>query len=134
MILSFKFFCICYLFVFVLGDSSSLSSSSTSTTTTKVSTTLVWVTGTDSAGHTRTTQSAYTQTFSDFYGLLASPSIGSIGIGSLSGSVGEIRTYSTYEVTHSNGATLLESPLNYQTWTFAKVGIIIVAFLGVLLM
>lgn len=62
-------------------------------TTSSKSQTLIWVTDTDSAGVTVTTQSPYFQTFTSMYDQIASYSSGSIGLGSLEGSVGGIRTY-----------------------------------------
>ncbi|CCG23105.1 Kre1 protein [Candida orthopsilosis Co 90-125] len=75
---------------------STTSSSSTATTTTKTSqsNTSVWVTGTDASGITRTTQSVFSQSFKSAYTEAEeTPSSGSVGLGSLSGSVGHIRTY-----------------------------------------
>jgi len=76
--------------------SSSSSSSTIATTTTKSSqsNTSVWVTGTDASGITRTTQSIYYQSFKSAYTEAEETySSASIGLGSISGVVGHIRTY-----------------------------------------
>lgn len=62
-------------------------------TSSKPPATLVWVTGTDSNGQTKTTQSAYSQIFSSMYSQVALPSSGSVSMGSLSGKVGDVRSY-----------------------------------------
>ncbi|EGW34290.1 uncharacterized protein SPAPADRAFT_59707 [Spathaspora passalidarum NRRL Y-27907] len=71
--------------------------------TTTASPTLVWVTGTDANGILRTTQSPYTQQFSTFFTSVAAPSSGVIGLGTISGSVGEVRTYDIVTITHNGG-------------------------------
>lgn len=89
--------------------SSSSSSSSSSSTTTKTSqtNTSVWVTGTDSNGVTKTTQSIYYQTFKSAYTeAQETASSGSVGLGSLSGSVGHIRTYDRTTISLAGGAAL----------------------------
>lgn len=69
-----------------------------STSTQIISPTLVWVTGTDAAGVTQTTQSAYTETFPSFYTSVAVPPVGSIGLGSISGTIGTLRRYPSLTV------------------------------------
>ncbi|KAK6458957.1 uncharacterized protein RJT20DRAFT_10840 [Scheffersomyces xylosifermentans] len=73
----------------------------TTSTSTSVSKTLVWVTGTDEHGARVTTQSIYTQQFEVLFTVVASPSSGSIGPGSISGDIGEIRTYQLTTITNS---------------------------------
>jgi len=68
-------------------------SSTITTTTISHSPTLIWVTGTNSEGVTKTTESIYTQKFSSFYSTVAVPPSGSIGLGTISGTVGTVRTY-----------------------------------------
>lgn len=85
-----------------MADSSSASIVSTLTVAT---TTLVWVTGTDSNGVTQTTESAYTQTFTSFYTAVELPSSGAISLGTISGSVGAIRTYTMTTINEGNGLT-----------------------------
>ncbi|EMG48692.1 hypothetical protein G210_0701 [Candida maltosa Xu316] len=80
-------------------SSSSSSSSDSVTTSTSVSTTFVWVTGTGSDGKLATTQSPYFQSFEVMYTAVASPSAGSIGLGSLSGSIGGFRSYEQTTIT-----------------------------------
>lgn len=76
------------------SSSSTSSSTATKTTKTSQSNTSVWVTGTDASGITRTTQSVFSQSFKSAYTEAEeTPSSGSVGLGSLSGSVGHIRTY-----------------------------------------
>lgn len=69
-----------------------------------VSPTLVWVTGTDAAGNLATTQSKYQQEFSTLYGSVPPVPSGQIGMGSLSGVVGEKRTYSTVTISNDAGS------------------------------
>lgn len=66
--------------------------------------TLVWATGTDSNGVLQTTQSEYTQTFTLFFDDVVTPESGAIGLGSISGQVGEIRTYDRQTISRQNGA------------------------------
>ncbi|GEQ67517.1 hypothetical protein JCM33374_g1182 [Metschnikowia sp. JCM 33374] len=90
-----------FLASLVIADtttSSSSSSGSVSASSSSLSTvppTLVWVTGTDSLGVTKTTQSAYSQKFTSFFASVSVPTSGSVGLGSASGTVGSIRHYST---------------------------------------
>ncbi|KAM9893456.1 hypothetical protein OXX79_009331 [Metschnikowia pulcherrima] len=87
---------------FVAAETTETSaSSSSSSSISTVSPTLVWVTGTDQNGVTQTTQSAYTQTFTSFYVSVVSPSSGNVGVGSITGTVGAVRTYTQSTV---NGA------------------------------
>lgn len=82
------------------------------TTTSK---TLVWHTGTNLAGVLTTTQSPYTQTFTSLYSETAQPSSGNIGLGSLSGKVGQIRTYERVTVSQdeTNDARSFVASHNY---------------------
>ncbi|CAM9018561.1 hypothetical protein WICANDRAFT_83413 [Wickerhamomyces anomalus NRRL Y-366-8] len=105
---SFKFICIFILSVFhfiqptladeetsdVIITTTLTSDSSTIVTTTKSqSPTLVWVTGTNEEGITQTTQSAYTEVFKSFYTSVEVPPKGSIGLGTIKGTVGTLRKY-----------------------------------------
>lgn len=74
------------------------------TTTATATTTLIWVTGTDEDGVTRTTQSPYFQSFATLYTGSFEVSSGSIGLGSISGSVGEIRLYEKKTVSEASSA------------------------------
>ncbi len=66
------------------------------TSASSTSNTLIWVTGTDSAGVTQTTQSIYTQSFRKQYSTVTSSvPTGTIGLGTISGSIGTVRVYST---------------------------------------
>lgn len=73
--------------------------------TSTVSSTLVWATGTDANGVLQTTQSVYTQSFSTLYLSVPSVSVGLIGMGTISGLVGEIRTYQTTTVSKNQAAS-----------------------------
>lgn len=65
----------------------------TPTTTRSPSPTIVWLTTTLPNGGVATIQSHYSQIFTSFYSEVASPSLGSVGLGSITGSVGQVRTY-----------------------------------------
>lgn len=70
-------------------------SSSSSSTRSSVSPTLVWATGTDALGNLVTSLSIFTQLLRP-YDFSPSPvSTGSIGLGTIKGTVGEIREYET---------------------------------------
>lgn len=84
-------FLLLLLVMLVLGDDAN-----------KATTTMVWATGTDSAGVLRTTQSPYFQKFTKQYSTTYSPSSGSVGMGSLSGKVGEIRLYERTTISEHN--------------------------------
>ncbi|GME69428.1 unnamed protein product [[Candida] boidinii] len=79
-------------------SSSSTSSTDTSTETITSSSTetpdptSVWVTGTIS-GKTETYQTTYSQSFYSLWTTVATPSTGTIGLGTLKGTVGTVRTY-----------------------------------------
>ncbi|RCK59333.1 Protein KRE1 [Candida viswanathii] len=107
-LISYIFFLFLTLATAADETTSSSSSSATGTvrTTTSVSTTFVWVTGTDASGNLATTQSPYYQSFESFWTEVASPSSGSIGIGTISGSVGGIREYSQTTVSQGMGSSL----------------------------
>lgn len=72
------------------GESSSSSSSQARTT--------VWMTGTNALGVTVVTQGIYTPTFRESPVFVSHVSEGLVGMGSLSGTVGKIRDYSTKTV------------------------------------
>ncbi|CDR43233.1 CYFA0S11e02080g1_1 [Cyberlindnera fabianii] len=65
---------------------------STSTSTQTPSPTLVWATGTDANGVLATTQSPYTQIFKSMYSTIQTPPAGSIGLGTIKGTIGHYRT------------------------------------------
>ena len=82
-------------------------------------TTFVWATGTDSLGITVTTLSPFTQTTRAAETVPATPSSASIGLGTLLGSVGRDRSYSTttinvaHTITSTNWISLLLMYLFY---------------------
>lgn len=115
--------CISFFLSVVLGD-----------TTTTASPTWVWVTGTDANGNLATTQSKYTQSFASFYSSVAGPSQGSIGLYSISGSVGHIRTYSMADVTATNAAGPVHAPFQIRRLCLTNMGLLTLALLGVLLL
>ncbi|CAK7893245.1 predicted GPI-anchored protein 1 [[Candida] anglica] len=83
--------------------------SSVSASTTSVEPTMVWVTGTDSLGILRTTQATYSQLFQSLWTSTTTVPAGSVGMGSISGTVGKVRTYS--KTTESaNGGLPLSPP------------------------
>lgn len=61
--------------------------------------TSIWATGTLADGATTVTLSPFTQTFRSMYATVATPRQGSIGLGSISGSVGIVRPPRSTEVT-----------------------------------
>lgn len=70
------------------GDSTTSSLSSSTTLVT-----LIWVTITRSDGGLATVQTTYSQSFSSLYSVVPTVLSGAIGIGFLSGTVGDIRSY-----------------------------------------
>ncbi|CCH41771.1 putative secreted protein [Wickerhamomyces ciferrii] len=62
--------------------------------------TLVWATGYDENGELRTTQSTYTQTFAKFWTKVSDVPAGSIGLGSITGTVGTVRVYPSTTVSN----------------------------------
>ena len=99
-----------YILVFlqvVMGATVSVSSSSTSTTSSKssVEPTLVWVTGTTN-GKLSVTQSPYTQKFPKMFSTTADAKSGGVGMGTLSGTVGDIRTYTKVTVSEGGARSL----------------------------
>lgn len=83
------------------ADTNTETTGTETTTASSETPTLVWVTGTDSAGITRTTQSTFYQTFRPSYTETETYASGSIGVGTISGEVGSIRSYT--ETTISQG-------------------------------
>lgn len=79
----------------VAGDTTSSSSSTRSSSSSSQDRTTVWLTGTNALGATVVTQGIYTATFMEDPVLVSHVSEGLIGLGSLSGTVGKIREYST---------------------------------------
>lgn len=100
-----------FLFLFVCGVWAA--------TTTSATTTLVWATGTNSAGVTTVTESAYTQTFSSVYTSAATVPSGSIGLGSLSGTVGNVKSYSVTTV--SGGSSVSRDFAYSQKWFLVRM-------------
>ncbi|CCF56290.1 hypothetical protein KAFR_0A08560 [Kazachstania africana CBS 2517] len=81
----------------------------TKTYTSSRSATSIWVTVV-SAGVTITVQTTFAQRFSSQYTAVASPSSGSVGLGSISGSVGYVKSTLEYTITDgANGMRLLNS-------------------------
>lgn len=66
----------------------------TPTSSTSQSPTLIWVT-TTSRGNAATIQVTFTQSFTSFYTTVETPPAGSVGLGTIRGTVGNIRTYRT---------------------------------------
>ncbi len=64
-------------------------------TATTTSATSIWVT-TTVGGKAETVEVEYSQSFPSFYTKVATVPKGSIGLGTISGKVGTIRTYSTF--------------------------------------
>lgn len=101
------------------ADTTSLSSSITTTTTSTASPTSVWVTSVINGALT-TFQVPYTQSFKTPITISVSVPSGAVGMGSLSGEVGKIRTYSTV----TNGGVSIKSKrivggntsINYRLW------------------
>lgn len=88
---------------FGMVSAATTSSSSSTSTTSTVKPTSVWVTGTDANGVLKTTQSRFEQTqFVVETSTTAVPS-GAIGLGSVSGTVGQVRSYE--QVTVSAGGS-----------------------------
>lgn len=118
-------------------SSSSSSSSDNVKTTTSISTTLVWVTGTDASGNLATTQSPYYQSFISFWTEVASPSSASIGLGSISGTVGKIRSYSQTTISQGSGSSLINnrSILSSNDFTLTKLlGASTIAMISIILL
>lgn len=67
----------------------------TTTSSTSVTPTTVWVTSTLPNGGVATVLTEYHQVFKSFYVTVAEPSSGSIGLGTLKGTVGQLRNYPT---------------------------------------
>ncbi|PVH16338.1 uncharacterized protein CXQ87_004212 [Candidozyma duobushaemuli] len=84
--------------VFAADSSSSSSSSSTSSSSTQ-SPTMIWVTGTDADGKLATTESPFSQSQFVENTSTTSVSSGSVGMGSISGEVGKVTTYSQVTIT-----------------------------------
>ena len=83
---------------FILALITSIAAKSSSTTTEQ---TTVWRTGTNSEGVTVTTQAIFSPSFGPTYGSSDTTSVaaGTIGMGSLSGEVGKIGSYSHTTIT-----------------------------------
>lgn len=106
-------------------------------TSSSVSPTLVWVTGTDANGKLATTQSTYYQSFMSTYTTAETPSSGSIGLGSISGTVGEIRTYSMTTISQGNGglSKFNQNGLEMKNLSFVKlIGVSFIAFISFILL
>ncbi|CAG89679.1 DEHA2F21538p [Debaryomyces hansenii CBS767] len=94
---------------FILALITAIAAKSSSTTTAE---TTVWRTGTNSEGVTVTTQAIFTPSFRSTYGDSDTTSMlaGTIGMGSLSGTVGKVRSYS--HTTISSGAFSFKTTLS----------------------
>ena len=101
-----------------------LPSSSSSTTKAKPSimTTGAWTTAT-SGGTTVHMQITYTQS-EKYISTTSSPSSGSTGLGSLSGEVGKVRSYS-HKTIHDNSAFSMKSPVSVLGIGISKKSIIL---------
>lgn len=90
----------------------------TTTTTVSPTTTFVWATGTNSLGVTVTTESAFTQTTRAANTDASTPLSASIGLGSILGTVGVERTYSTGNVNLGNGLAMnwIDSLILFVIW------------------
>lgn len=86
----------------------------TAKTTSKTAKTTIWRTGTNSDGITVTTQDIFTPTFISIYGTGDAESVpaGTIGIGSINGEVGKIRSYTKMTITSDSDAQSLKSILS----------------------
>ncbi|EER35979.1 predicted protein [Candida tropicalis MYA-3404] len=139
LLITYIFFLFCSL-VSAADETTSSSSSSSSDnvkTTTSISTTLVWVTGTDASGNLATTQSPYYQSFISFWTEVASPSSASIGLGSISGTVGKIRSYSQTTISQGSGSSLINnrSILSSNDFTLTKLlGASTIAMISIILL
>lgn len=92
-----------------------------------VSPTLIWVTGTDEQGVLQTTQSPYHQSFAIHSLVAADVPSGAIGLGSLSGTVGHIRTYDQATVSVANAGSshrLSDSGRSFPLATLALVAVV----------
>lgn len=93
-----------FIFIAFAFADTTTSSSSSSVSSTSVETTLVWVTGTDASGILRTTQSPYYQSFMSTYTTTSGTvPAGSIGLGSISGTLASIRTYESSTISLGSG-------------------------------
>lgn len=94
---------------FILALITAIAAKSSSTTTAQ---TTVWRTGTNSEGVTVTTQAIFTPSFRSTYGNSDTTSVlaGTVGMGSLSGTVGKVRSYS--HTTISSGAFSFKTTLS----------------------
>jgi len=94
---------------FILALITAIAAKSSSTTTAE---TTVWRTGTNSEGVTVTTQAIFTPSSRSTYGDSDTTSMlaGTIGMGSLSGTVGKVRSYS--HTTISSGAFSFKTTLS----------------------
>lgn len=114
------------------SESSSLSSSSASTTLV----TLIWVTITRSDGALATVETPYSQSFATFYSEVATVPSGSIGIGSISGTVGEIRTYlqTTINAAPKLGVLHNDSGFSGSRAVYFKAFVALIAMMGIFVM
>lgn len=96
---------------FILALITLIAAKTTSTTTAQ---TTVWRTGTNSEGVTVTTQAIFTPSFMSTYGNDDTESVpaGTIGLGSLSGTVGNVRSYTRTTITANAGGLSFKSILS----------------------
>lgn len=73
------------------------------------SVTLVWATGTNADGVLTTTQSAFSQTFMEIHTTAAPVPSGTIGLGSISGEVGTVRSYARASISSSGSAAFFNA-------------------------
>lgn len=94
---------------FILALITAIAAKSSSTTTEQ---TTVWRTGTNSEGVTVTTQAIFSPSFRHTYGNSDTASVppGTIGMGSLSGTVGKVRSYT--QTTISSGSFSFKTTLS----------------------
>lgn len=61
---------------------------------------------TDAAGGVATVQTTYSQRFTSFYSTIATPATGSVGLGTISGTVGTVKTNNFLTVSNGVQGTL----------------------------
>lgn len=104
----FHYFIYFFTLVQLAFSADATTTTATTTTATSTSVTLVWATGTNSLGITTVTQLVFTQTFMKTYTTaIVTWSSGEIGLGSLSGTVGQIRSYTMTTISQAGGDSLI---------------------------
>lgn len=112
---------------FILALITAIAAKSSSSTTAQ---TTVWRTGTNSEGVTTTTQAIFTPSFRSTYGNSDTTSVlaGTVGMGSLSGTVGKVRSYSHSTV--SSGAFSFKTTLSASDRGMGLQSSILIGFLS----